>query len=221
MANRTLGLFLATAFVSVSSLAIAADDNNDAPLMESMPVPAVEPDLERREFKESAIDSQDFEIGTFAGLLSIEDFGSSAIYGARVSYHVTEDWFVEASLAQSDAGETSFETLSGSAQLLTDDQRRFRTYSLSAGYAVLPGESFIGKHLAFNSALYLLGGVGNTEFAGSNNFTFSVGAGYRWLAFDWLSLHMEVRDHMFDLDVTGTDKTTHNLELSLGLSFFF
>ena len=35
-------------------------------------------------------------LAIFAGLMSIEDFGSDAVYGVRLAYHVTEGFFVEA-----------------------------------------------------------------------------------------------------------------------------
>ncbi len=38
---------------------------------------------------------------------------------------------------------------------------------------------------------------------------------------DWISVHLDFRDYIFDSDLLGTDKTTHNLEATTGLSFFF
>jgi hypothetical protein len=34
-------------------------------------------------------------------------------------------------------------------------------------------------------------------------------------------LHVDMRDHIFDLDILGEELTTHNLELTMGLTFFF
>jgi outer membrane beta-barrel protein len=214
-------IFLTAALLAALNTAFAQSAEDVPTDADAMPLPAVEPDLERREFDPSEIDSEDFEIAVYGGLLSIEDFGTNVLYGARFMYHVSEDWFLEASIGQSEGGRTSFENLSGAAELLDDDERQYRYYSLSAAYTLLPGESFVGRGLAFSSALYLLAGVGSTDFAGSNSFTAVVGAGYRWLASDWFAVHLDVRDHLFDLDVTGADKTTHNLELSIGLSVFF
>jgi outer membrane beta-barrel protein len=117
--------------------------------------------------------------------------------------------------------ETSFERLSGSAQLLTEDQRDYTYYNLSVGYNVLPGEAFVNRNVAFNTALYLIAGLGSTEFAGDDRRTLNFGAGYRFLAKDWVALHLDVRDHVFDIDVTGEDKETHNIEVHGGITFFF
>lgn len=183
--------------------------------------PVIEPQIERRKITEADIDSEDFEIGAYAGVMSIEDFGSNAVAGVRADYHITEDFFTEAAVGASRAGKTSYETLSGGAQLLTNSQRNLVYYNLSVGYNLLPGESFIGKRHAFNSALYLLAGVGDTEFADDSHFTVNVGAGYRFLVNDWLALHLDLQDHMFNSDLLGTDKTTHNLEATAGVSVFF
>jgi outer membrane beta-barrel protein len=183
--------------------------------------PVIKPEIERRTITESDIDSEDFEAGAFVGVMSIEDFGSNVVYGARAAYHITEDFFAEASAGATRAGETSYETLSGGAQILTDSQRDLYYYNLSLGYNILPGESFFGGTHAFNSALYLIAGVGNTEFADDSHFTINVGAGYRFLINDSMALHLDFKDHMFDSDLLGTDKTTHNLEATVGLNLFF
>ena len=105
--------------------------------------------------------------------------------------------------------------------MLTDDQREYTYYDLSLGYNIFPGESFIGKNRAMNTALYLIGGVGSTTFAGDDRFTLNIGLGFRIMPLDWLAIHAEVRDHLFDLDLLGQEKTTQNLSASLGLTFFF
>ena len=183
--------------------------------------PVIKPDIERRTITEADIDSEDFEVGPFVGVMSIEDFGSNVVYGARAAYHATEDLFIEAAAGATQADETSYETLSGGAQLLTDSQRDLYYYNLSLGYNFLPGESFIGGRHAFNSALYVIAGAGNTEFADDSHFTVNVGAGYRLLLNDWLALRLDFKDHIFESDLLGSDKYTHNLEGTVGLTMFF
>lgn len=181
----------------------------------------VEPDLERREIHEDKIDSENFEIGVWAGYMNVEDFGSNPVYGVRVAFHVTEDLFVEGNYGVTDTEETSFEQLSGSVQLLTDEERELTFYNVAVGWNILPGEVFIWDKWAFNSALYLIGGVGNTEFAGDTRFTYHVGIGYRLFMNDWISLSLDVRDHIFDIDLFGTEETTNNFETHLGINLFF
>jgi outer membrane beta-barrel protein len=143
-------------------------------------------------------------------------FGTNNVYGVRAAYHVTEDFFFEANVGKSKAGQTSYETLGGNVQLLTPDERRFTYYSLSLGYNLLPGEVYIGRGLAMNSALYLLGGIGSTKFAGDQHFTVNFGAGYRVLPTDWLAIHIDVQDLVFQSDLLGKDKLTNNIGAYIG-----
>lgn len=184
--------------------------------------PVIDAAVERRDVAPPEIDTEDFEVGASYGFMSIEDFGSDGAWGLRLAYHVTEALFAEATYGQTDAGKTSYELLSGSqAPLLSKDDREYSWYDLALGWNLLPGEVFIGRNHAFNSALYVVVGAGSTSFADDDFFTFVYGAGYRVLATDSIALHFDVRDHMFDIDITGDDKTTHNIEFSLGATWFF
>ena len=181
----------------------------------------IQPEVIRRDVELDKIDTEDFEATIFAGILSVEDFGSNVVVGARFAYHINEDVFIEASLAQSTAGQTSFERLSGGTPLLTSNQREITYYDISLGYNILPGESFLTRKTSFNSAIYLIAGLGNTSFAGSDKLTINLGGGFRLLATDWLALHIDVRDHIFNIDILAEDKTAHNLEVTFGVSAFF
>lgn len=180
----------------------------------------ISPDLERREINEAKIDTENFEGGVFAGVISIEDFGSNAVYGGRLAVHVTEDLFIEATLGQSELQETSYETLSGDTRLLSDAQRRLTYYNLALGVNLFPGEVYLGRW-AFNNSFYLIGGAGNSLFADNEYFTFHFGGGLRLFLTDWLALRMDVRNHVLTHNLFGDEKSIQNLETHLGLSVFF
>lgn len=183
------------------------------------PGQVVDPEVERREIREPKIDRENFEIGAFAGVMSIEDFGSDLVYGARLAFHLTEGFFVEGTAGQTEAGLTSFEILSGGARLFED--RTYTYYNLNLGYNVLPGEGFIGEGRAYNTNLYLIAGLGSTRFADDDRFTVNFGAGFRFLLNDSVTLRIDFRDHLYDIDVLGEEKTVHNLEGTLGFTVFF
>ncbi len=184
-------------------------------------VQVVEPQLDRRTIKPDKIDTENFEIGLYAGMISIEDFDTSTLLGVRAAYHITEDFFFELGYGESEGGLTSFEELSGSSPLFTDEDREYSYYDLSLGWNILPGEVFIFDKYAFNSSLYLLGGVGNTTFAGDEWFTVNIGAGFRLLLTDAIAWHIGVRDHIFDRDTLGEEEATHNIEFNTGFTVFF
>ncbi len=190
------------------------------PLGPAAEQPIFDPQVERRDVAVDKIDTEDFEVGLFFGVMSIEDFGSNTVYAARFAYHITEGLFAEIGAGLTKGGNTSYENLSQGLPLLSDEDRELFYYDLSLGYNVFPGESFIGGK-AFNTALYLIGGVGNTTFAGDDRFTVNFGAGYRFIATDWLALHGTVRDYLFNIDVTGEDKLTNNIQITLGATAFF
>jgi outer membrane beta-barrel protein len=183
--------------------------------------PVIDPQVERREIRRPKIQAEDFEIGAFYGVISIEDFESSTLEGARLAYHISEDFFLEGTVAQSRAGQTSFEKLGGNLPILAGNDRDYTYYALSAGWNALPGEVFVGKNRAYNTAFYLVAGIGSTTFASDERFTVSGGFGYRVLPSDRITVHFDVRDYVFDSDVLGDKKIVNNLEAHLGLSVFF
>ncbi len=180
----------------------------------------IDPGLERRVIREDRIDSENFEAGFFAGVMNVEDFGSNNVYGARLAYHISEDFFLEGLYGQTETSETSYETLSGSTQLLTDSQRKLKYYNLSLGITILPGEVFVGK-MAFNTNYYIIAGAGNTEFAEDEYFTYNFGGGFRFFATDWLALRVDVRNHVFSHSLLGEEKEIQNLETHLGATIYF
>ena len=227
MESRLRVLFLAVAMIALSGCGtngfFGIGGNKSAPPPFGAPEPeqVIDPDVARRDIKEPDIDAEDFEIGGFAGIMSIEDFGSNLVYGVRLAYHITEGFFLEGSVGQTEAGLTSFEVLSGGAPILSDSDRQYTYYNLNVGYNILPGEGFIGESRAYNTGLYLTAGLGSTRFAGDDRFTVNYGAGYRFLLNDIVALHLDFRDHLYDIDLLGEEKTVHNLEATLGVTVFF
>jgi outer membrane beta-barrel protein len=184
------------------------------------PPRVIDPDVERRKIKVPQIRSHNVEFGVQYGALSVENFGTNPVYGFTAAYHISEDFFFQGAFGRSQAGRTSFETLSN-INLLTPSERYFTYYDLSLGYNFLPGEVFLGRKTAMTSSFYLLGGIGSTDFAGDSKFTVNFGGGYRVLPTDWIAVHIDVEDHVFQSDLLGVDKLTNNLEATIGASVFF
>jgi outer membrane beta-barrel protein len=203
---------LGLGFLTSTELAAQSEEDESGNL--------IEPQIERVDFDESLIDSYDFELALYAGYLAIDNFDTNLVTGLKIGYHVSEDFFVQASYATSEVGETSFEKLTGGAPLLSDDEREIEYYLISLGFNLFPGETFFTDSTTFNTVLYVSGGIGSTDFAGSDRHTIAYAVGHRTLFADGFSLDIEMRDLIFDMDVFGSDDTTHNLELTLSLNFF-
>jgi outer membrane beta-barrel protein len=181
----------------------------------------IQPEIERSTFEESKIQSTDFEAIGSLGVISIEDFGTNPVIVLKLNYHISEDFFIGAEWARADGEETSFEVLSGGAPLFSDEEREMSAYLLTLGYNLFPGEAFLTDNVTYNTSFYIIGGLGNTEFGNDDHFTVSVGAGYRVLVSDFLAIYTDFRDNIFNTDIFGKDKTTHNLLFTIGAGFYF
>ena len=198
-------------FVAASALAQTARPADQSPVV---------PQVDRRELRLPKFPSRDFEVGGFVGVFATENFGASAVYGLRVGYHLTEDWFVEGSFGSTQVSDEAFRQILPGG-IFSSDKERLSYYNLSAGYNLLPGEVFLGSRQARATAIYLVGGVGSTDFAGQKRQTFNLGFGWRILLGERGTLRVDLRDHVFSLDLLGSNQSTHNLETSVGFGWHF
>ncbi|MCW5636667.1 MAG: outer membrane beta-barrel domain-containing protein [Rubrivivax sp.] len=182
--------------------------------------PVVEPQVARRDLKLPEYPSRDFEIGLVGGIYSTQNFGSSSVTGLRLGYHITEDFFVTAQYGQTKVSDESFRQILPGG-IFVNRTETLKYYTLAIGYNLLPGEVFFGRGNAKLSQGYVLAGAGTTDFAGQSKQTIDVGFGLRLLWSQRFSLQAEVRDHMFSLDLLGRRETTHNPEITFGLTLIF
>lgn len=215
MESRFQRLILASLLVLTCGSAWAQDGSEDEQVLEDI----ISPDIERREIDEDKIDFELIEIGFLGGVMSIEDFGTSDVYGLRVGLFVTEDVFIEASGGVSELQESSAERL-GNFDFINDELRTLTYYNISLGWNIFPGEIYINRW-AFHNSFYLSGGAGNTIFNDDEHFTYTFGGGFRLFVTDWVALRMDVRNHVLTHAIFGEEKQIQNLETHLGLTLFF
>ncbi|NRB43024.1 MAG: outer membrane beta-barrel domain-containing protein [Pseudomonadales bacterium] len=194
-----------------------------AGLLDEDPEAVIAPDVQSKEVGIADLDTEFFELGVYGGIISIGEFNTVPIIGLSANFHATEDLFIQANYAIAKAGDSIYELVGGGANtpFLTDKQREYTSYDFLVGWNIFPGEVFFSKNSTFNSAFYLLGGVGNTDFAGNKNFTFTWGTGYRIIFLEGLSAHIDFKDHVHDTELSGSSRTTHNIEFSGGVNYFF
>ena len=205
-------LWLATVGIATPALA----QSTAKPANEQVVVPQVD----RREVSPPKFPSKDFEIGAFVGTFSTQNFGSSFVYGLRAGYTITEDVFVQAAYGTTQVSDELFRQILPGG-IFGSDTERLSYYNLSVGWNLLPGEVFIGANRALASQLYVIGGIGSTNFNDQRKQTLNVGLGARVFVKDWFALSVDVRDHIFTVDLLGKSQNTQNLELTAGLSFYF
>jgi outer membrane beta-barrel protein len=180
----------------------------------------IEPSVPRRDVRVPKIPSKDIILGAYIGTYSSEDFGASTVYGARLGYHITEDFFVEGVYGTTKVSDENFRQILPGG-VFPNKTETLDYYNLSVGYNVLPGEAFLGRKYAWAQALYLIAGIGSTKFLNQSSQTINVGLGYRVFLKDWMALQVDFRDYIYSIDLLGSSKSTNNLELTAGLTFFF
>ena len=150
------------------------------------PAPDAEPsrwscrEVDRRDVRLPRYPSNDFEIGLYAGAYATENFGTSWVYGARVGYHLTEDFFVQGVYAQTKVTDEAFRQILPGG-IFESKTQKLNYYNLSVGYNILPGEVFLFSSRARPSQLYIIGGVGSTKFVDQRKPTFNFGFGFKRL----------------------------------------
>jgi len=204
------GLLLALLF-PVTVLA----QNPETPATEQV----IQPEIDRRPVRIPRIDTEDFELGGFVGLLSVEDFGAKPVYGGRLVYHVSEDYFVEAIFGKSMVSDQALCDLG--LCLFPSREEDLTYYAMSVGFNLFPGEVFPSSKRAMTSTVYAVAGVGNTTFIDEDLFTLNIGIGIRILPVDWLAMHITIRDHLFESDLLGSQEIKNNFELTFGASVYF
>lgn len=209
-------LLLATALLASTVNAMAADPAPQPQPTEQVIVPGVS----RRDIQLPRFPSNDFEVGAFVGTYSTQNFGSSTVGGLRLGYHITEDFFAEGVVAQTQVSDANYRQILPGGVFATELEN-LSYYNLSVGYNVLPGEVFWGGQRAWPFSLYVIGGVGSTSFNQQRRATFNFGSGMRVFFTDNISMQIDARDHIYSLDVLGKNQTTQNLELTLGLTASF
>jgi hypothetical protein len=104
----------------------------------------IEPKVDRRDIRVPRFPSKDFSAGLFAGTYSAENFGSSPVYGLRLGYHITEDFFVEGVYARTEVSDELFRQILPGG-IFERPEETLTYYNLSAGVNILPGEVFIWR----------------------------------------------------------------------------
>ncbi|MFO1266583.1 MAG: outer membrane beta-barrel domain-containing protein [Rubrivivax sp.] len=208
-----------TAGGTAAATTTPAPGGTPAPAPAAAP-PVIEPQVARRDLKLPNYPSRDIEVGLFTGTYSTQNFGTNSVSGLRLGYHITEDFFVSAQYGQTKVSDDSFRQILPGG-VFVNRSETLKYYTLAMGYNLLPGEVFLGANNAKLSQGYVLVGAGTTDFAGQRKQTIDLGFGLRALWNQRIAAQAEVRDHLFSLDLLGRRETTHNPEITFGLTLIF
>ena len=166
-----------------------------------------------------SIDTEYFDVGVFTGVLNIEDFSSELLIGVNATFNADENFFMQLNYLQTDSSSSSFEESQG--ELFSGDDRVFRHFDFLVGYNLLQGEHFFSQPTAKLSSLYLVAGIGDTDFGGESGFNYTVGLGYQMMLTRDILLRVDYRNYIYKTNLIGDDKFTNNTQLSAGVSYLF
>ncbi len=169
---------------------------------------------------ETSINNEIFELGIAIGVVNIADFNGELTTGVSATFRASEDFFLQYNLFQADASASAYERSQG--KLFDGGDRTFLHYDLLLGYNVFQGEFFPTGSTARLSSLYLVGGVGDTQFGGEDNFTYTVGVGYQVELTQRVIVRFDYRSYLYTSNLIADENTRVNTtHFSSGLSFLF
>jgi outer membrane beta-barrel protein len=199
-----------------SAVPVLAADNPVSPESKDQ---VIQPEIDRRRVTVPRIPTRDFEWSIYLGQYNAEAFGVKPVYGTRIGYHLSEDYFVEFSIAKSTIADTNFRT--SGIPVFTEEFMDLYYYNMSFGVNLFPGELFLGRGRAWGTSLYLAGGIGLTSFDTFDRITLTIAGGLRILPTKRMSLRIELREHLYESDLLGENRYMRNLELTGGISIYF
>ncbi len=169
------------------------------------------------------INNEVFELGLFGGIINIENFTSEFAPGISATFRASEDYFIQYNYLRTNVSQSSAEKrLSGNESYVSGDDRTFTHYDLLVGYNFFQGEFFPSPAKASLSSLYVVAGVGDTEFGGESSMSYTVGVGYQVALNRRFGLHFDFRDYIYRSSlITEVGKSVSTTQISTGLKFSF
>jgi outer membrane beta-barrel protein len=199
---------MAAIFLFASSISFAAQDS-----------------VEDIESDENALDinNEVFELGAFTGIINIENFTSAVVGGLGATFRASEDFFIQYNYLRANVSLTSFEKTPqfGDGGYTLGD-RNFVHYDLLVGYNLFQGEFFPSPAKTNLSSLYVVAGVGDTEFGGESSMTYIFGIGYQVALSRHLGLHFDFKDYLYKSSIiTEKSEIVKATQISAGLKYLF
>ena len=181
--------------------------------------PALTPKIDRRDFSIPDIDTENFEIGAYYGIVSVENFGANFVKGVNASFFATEDFFLTGNVSFSSINDRAYRQY---VPLFGESgSRDVKEYSLLLGWNVMPGEFFWIDKQAFTSDLYILAGMGTVSFDAEEHGSYVAGIGIRIIPRDWFAIRFESKVSEYTSSILGYEKHFHNVDMVAGISVFF
>jgi outer membrane beta-barrel protein len=181
---------------------------------ENMPDQVIDPNIARRDIVVPAIDTEQYEVGAFAGTLATTRDNSLGVFGVRAGMFFTEDFFGEWSFATSLGGKND------STGPESGDPVKVDSFGVSLGYNLLPLELFNGETSVMPAWIYVLGGAAQTSYDDESFVSGHFAIGMRVMPADHWSVRVEIRNELWP--ASGDEsKGSVNLQYTFGVGYAF
>jgi outer membrane beta-barrel protein len=184
--------------------------------------PAIKADLDakrrRRSVKERLVQKTNrHELGIRGGQYVSDLFDATSVIGAFYTYHLTEDFAVEASGALTRVTSTGEPELERVFSVLGDPDRRAMLFFANLEWAPLHAKMQAGGSLV-HFDVYLTGGAGVVDSVLSSGVAGDGGLGFMVFLGRAAALRLEVRDHLYRQQLLTRKLLVNDVAATVGLS---
>ena len=185
-------------------------------------ITTITPEKKAPKVNSAKIDTERFELGVYAGFLSIENFDVNSLIGLQGTFHINSRLMANVYYGQSDSARARFEREVGDdSNFIADREDGFRYVAAGISYNVLNARSFSGSKRKYDSYISIDTAIESVDFAGESNIGLMIGTTYKTVVTDWFTVNINLKDHIVEREFLGESNLTQNLELSVGLNFLF
>lgn len=186
--------------VATASAALAQDDSIAQPL-------------------ESA-NNEFFSLGISFGVLNVEDFTSEFVPSVSATFRASEDFFLQANFLRATISKSAYETTQSA--LFSGNDRQFTHYDLLFGYNLFQSEFYISAEETALANLYVVSGIGDTDFGGESSFTYTLGVGYEVSVSRNLGLYIDFRDYIYQSTLVSDEaRNVSATQVGVGAKYQF
>jgi outer membrane beta-barrel protein len=184
--------------------------------------PTIKADLEakrrRRSVKERLVQKTNrHELGVRGGQYVSDLFDAAPVVGAFYTYHLTEDFAVEASGAYTRLTSTGEPQLERVFSVLGDADRRALLFFANLEWAPLHAKLQAGASLV-HFDVYLTAGAGVVDSVLSSGVAGDGGLGFMVFLGRAVALRLEVRDHVYRQQLLTRKLVVNDVAATIGLS---
>jgi outer membrane beta-barrel protein len=161
-----------------------------------------------------------FSLGISFGVLNVEDFTSELIPALSATFRASEDFFLQANFLRATVSNSAYE--STQAVFFSGDDRKFTHYDLLFGYNLFQSEFYLSSEDTALANLYLVSGVGDTDFGGESSFTYTLGVGYEVSVSRHLGIYIDFRDYIYQSALVSDEaRNVNTTHIGLGAKYQF